>query len=152
MPVMAKGFFLNKCKNDTRTFYNGLCSMDNLCYPPLTQLFPTHALFYWQVLLSCPIRVQSASNLLLNIHKARLTTFPQSLSSFYNLVGQQWQLVGISHTAASRRMERMEVLTLTYLLLKVDYATFNYGIFHIHGTFSYLLASLYISKVPVQRY
>lgn len=36
----------------------------------------------------------------------------------------------------------MEELTSTYLLLKVDYATFKYGIFHIHGTFSYLLASL----------
>lgn len=44
----------------------------------------------------------------------------------------------------------MEELILTYLLLKVDYGTFSYGLFKIHVTFSFLLASLYTSKVLVQ--
>lgn len=48
-------------------------------------------------------------------------------------------------------MHRMEELILTHLLVKADYATFNYGVFHIPGLFSYLLTSLYTSKVPVQR-
>lgn len=48
-------------------------------------------------------------------------------------------------------MVKTEELVLTHLLLKADYATVNNGIFHIHGIFSYSLALLYTSKVPVQR-